>query len=363
MPISAPSVPGKKTKAPTRKRGSASERVLSLRDLAQLAGVDVSTASRSLRDDPQISRERASEIKALAEKIGYRPRPMRGKRTQAIGLLLVTANSTTPADQHLQRILWMVERAVTEKGLHMNLEFVSPDEGNATLPSIVARNRVDGVLLAGHPPVRLVELIRETGMPMAAFNEKIERLRLSCLRSQPAAVLREAVSRLAAWGHRRIGTVLTHMRYPAMQDRYQAYVDALAYVNIAVDPALVVDGLPDDIQGGREGVRVLAERGKLPSAILFGNDWMALGGIYELARSGLRVPEDVSVAGSGNYPICDHLEPGITSIAADEPQVGRDALQLLVEQIEGGGKAELREASIPQFVVWRESTGPLVTKT
>ncbi|MDR1279852.1 MAG: LacI family transcriptional regulator [Opitutaceae bacterium] len=330
---------------------------LSLRDLAKMAGVDVSTASRSLRGDPRISRERVEAIRKIAEKIGYRPRPLRGKRTRAIALLLPTERAGNP---YLQRLLWMVERAATKRGLHMNVEFIAPDRERVTLPAIVAQNRVDGVLLAGYPPTRVVELIREAGVPMAAINESVARLGVSSLCSRSASVFREVVLRLAAWGHRRIGVALTQRKFPTMMDRYRAWMAAMEYVNIEPDPALMLEGLADDLSGGREAVERFCEQDDPPTAVIFGNDWMALGAMCELSQRGLRVPDAMSVVGSGDYPLCATAKPALTTFAIDEVGIGQSAVQLLVDEIEGGGTGRPRKIDWPQHVVWRESTGPLM---
>ncbi len=341
----------------SRKEGTPRRRKrFALRDVAKLAAVDVSTVSRALNHDPRVNAERAEAIRQLAERIGYRPRPLRGNRARSIGLLVQPAPNGMHADQFLERIGWATQRLLGQRRMHVNLEFLSQGE-NPQLPAVVQQNRVDGVLLAGTPPRELVDQIRELGTPVVAINDSLARLGVSCVRSDPAPAIHQAILHLAARGHESFALLMKSMKYPTAQARHQAYVSSLQELGIEPNPNWILTDLQTDLSGGREGIRRLQAQGQLPTAILCENDWLALGAMHELQRQQIRIPHDISIVGHDDLWICERLEPTLTSIQRAEQQLVESAIDLLVAQIEDPDR-EPQEILLQGVMVWRQSTGP-----
>ncbi len=339
--------------------GGTSAGKVGLRDLARMAAVDISTVSRALRHDPRISETRARMIRELARREGYRPRPLRSKRTRAIGVLIGSDRPGSiggPGEHFLARIAWIAQQLLGRRRMHVNLECFLRNAGGHALPAVIHENRVDGVLIAGHPPVEMVARIREQGLPAVAINDTAARLGIPCLRSDPRRAMREAIIRLAAWGHQRFGLLMNDLECPTSRARLEAYEETLAAIDIPVDGDLVVSELPGEIAGGREGVRALAKRGELPSALLCCNDWVALGALMELQGRGVAVPGQVSIVGHDDVPFCATLEPALTSISRSEQVMVSRALAMLFDQIEGR-PAPADDRLVEGSVVWRDSTG------
>ena len=345
---------GRRAESP---RDNGMSKAVSLRRLAELTSVDVSTVSRALNHDPRISKERSRTIIRLAEKIGYRPRPLRSKHTKAIGVLIPSQWPDRLDDPFLERVALIAERVLNARRLHVHLECVRRDDaGPPPLPAIVKENRVDGVLWAGHPQVELVRKVAGEGMPAVAINDSVERLGISCVRTAPEPAIRELVLRLAANGHQRFALLTTDLAYPTVKARYDSYTAALRELAIAPAAGSVLRGLSPGIAGGREGARKLLQPGPLPSAIICCNDWMALGVLHELQRRGLSVPDAASVVGHDDVPFCEDLEPTLTSVRRSEDALVTQAADLLLKQIEEPG-LEAREFRVEEQVVWRGSTG------
>jgi LacI family transcriptional regulator len=327
-----------------------------LRDIARLASVDISTASRALNHDPRVNPERADQIRKLAERIGYRPRPLRSKLARSVGVI-VSAAAGQPVNNFLERIAWLAQRSLADRRLHVNLERILRSY-SGQLPAVVQQNRVDGVILGGHPPAELVAEIRALGMPAVAINDTIERLGISCVRSNPEPAMRQAILHLAARGHQAFALLATSLEFPTIRARHSSYEAALREIGIEPQPAWLVDGLAGEITGGRDGIRQLRSRGSLPTAILCENDWMALGAMQELKDQNLHIPQDVSIVGHDDLWICQQLEPQLTSIHRAEDELVSKAIDLLMEQIEGAGEPLPREVLVDGEMVWRQSAGP-----
>ncbi|OGV36684.1 MAG: hypothetical protein A2X48_16950 [Lentisphaerae bacterium GWF2_49_21] len=333
-------------------------RSYSLRELASLSGADISTVSRALNHDPRISTERGESIRKLAEKVGYRPRPLRSKLTKSVGILISTTGSQdVPKEDFLRRIAWIAQRILGEMGLHVNIENISrTTENGMFLPELVRQNRVDGVILAGYFSQALVDNIRRTDIPIAAINDSSERLGISCVRSNPAPAIRQLITTLAAKGHEQFAFLNTDLNYPTVRSRHDTFVETLKGLGIDHEKRFDITGLSDGIDGGVDGVRKLMKHGALPSTILCCNDWMALGAIQELQRNGIKIPDDVSIAGHDNLQFCEELEPTLTSIHRDEMEIVRKAVELVMAQIENGDRTA-KDILIDGKVVWRESVG------
>ena len=347
----------------SEQKGRAEAGQVGLRDLARMASVDISTVSRALNRDPRVSKVRAEMIRSLAKREGYRPRPLRSKQTQAIGVLIASPHVDRiggVGGHFLERIALIAQRVLSERNMHVNVECVLRNAGEPQrLPAIVQENRVDGVLIAGHPPVELVRQIREHGMPVVAINDSAQRLGIPCVSSDPSRAIHDAILKLAAWGHRRFGLLMNDLEYPTSKARVVAYRAALSDINIDADPNWLVSNLPGEITGGREGIRELFRRGNLPSAILGCNDWVSLGALMELQAHGVNVPRDVSLVGHDDVSFCEDLDPKLTSISRPEHVMVAESIRLLLEVVgSGNGGGEPTDKLIEGSVVWRESTGP-----
>jgi DNA-binding LacI/PurR family transcriptional regulator len=328
-----------------------------VRDLARLASVDASTISRALNHDPRINDERAQKIRDLAQQVGYKPRPLRSKFARSVGLLVASAEGDGLAEQFLERIAWSAQRLLGERRLHANLECV-PQNRRQELPAVVQQNRVDGVLLAGYFSSELIKKIADFPMPAVAINDLPQRTGVSCVRSDPEPAFRDAILQLAARGHQRFGLLMKRMDYPTAHAKYASYASTLRHISIEPDPLWFVKDLNDDIAGGREGVRQLAERGPLPTVIMCENDWVALGAMHELQRRGLDVPGNVSVIGHDDLWVCEKLDPKLTSVHRAEERIVSRAIDILLEHIEHRDDKTLQDVAIPGYMVWRQSTGP-----
>ncbi len=332
-------------------------RSVALRDLAELASVDISTISRALNNDPRVNEQRRLQIRQLAEEVGYRPRPLRSKLSRSIGLLVSSElQGRVDRDFH-SRIAWQAQKILAERGLHVNLECVDRSK-DGPVPAVVKQNRVDGVLLSGHPSAKLVAEIRELGMPAVAINDSVDRLGISCVCSNPEPAIHQAIVNLAARGHTTFGLLLMDMKYPSSQVRHRSYESTLRELGIEPDPAWLVVKGEGELACGRQGIIELQRRGPLPTAILCENDWMAMGVMQELYRQGMQVPEDVSVVGHDDLWICEQTEPPLTSIHRSEDTLVAKAMELLLNEIENG-PSQPQELQVEGKMVWRQSAGPV----
>lgn len=326
------------------------------RDLAQALKVNQSTVSRALNGAAEIGPELAKRVRDLAREMGYRPQPIRTKRKQAVGLIIASDRNDGPDNQFMSRVILAVEEVCSEHGQHVNLAFIRRDETpTPSVPAMIAQNRVDGVLVAGHPPASFIARAREFDLPIVAVNDVATRLAVPCVRFDPSQATRDAIIGLSQLGHRRIAVALHRLAYPTNRFRYQAYLQTMDELGLRVPDAWRCVDLPKELNGGHRAVERLFALPDPPTALLCGNDWMALGAYHALLSRGLRVPEDVSIVGHDNLWFTNDPTLRLTTIHRDERLLVEQAVTLLLET-EKSQREQTCEKLVHAEVVWRGST-------
>jgi LacI family transcriptional regulator len=329
---------------------------ITIRDIARQMGVAHTTVARALNGEPGVNAQRAEEIRALASELGYCAKPFRRQRTHAIGFL-VGAKGTFDADDDVtRRLVFLVEKIASELDLHLHVELVTRDEsdGESVLPAFIRKGRVDAVIAASHPPASILKRIQSQGIPVVLINDTVERTGCTCVSSDASVGMHDAIRGLVNLGHRAIGLAVADVSLPTMQRRLAVYREELRTHGLELNPALIVEGLPADLEGGQQAITTFLERGELPTAILFGNDWQAMGGLYELARRGFDVPGRVSVVGHDNVWFCEQIGPALTTIDPHHEESVRWAVRYVLDQLEKPAQKPVQHYT-PSRLVWRES--------
>jgi DNA-binding LacI/PurR family transcriptional regulator len=193
--------------------------------------------------------------------------------------------------------------------------------------------------------------LQSTKIPTVIVDYSVDNPRVGRVGVDNIAGSAMAVEHLVSLGHRKIGFINGHSRSQSAAERFTGYVSALCRHNIPFDPKLVFEGDWTE-PSGRDGADYFA--GKGVSAVFCASDFMAMGAINCFQSKGIRVPEDISVAGFDNLPFTSYFTPRITTIAQDRKQLGVMACALLYGLI---NHEPINHCILPPSLVIRESTG------
>jgi LacI family transcriptional regulator len=329
---------------------------ITLRQLADRIHVAPSTISRALSGDAGVSEERARTIRRLAEELGYRPKPLRRKVNNTIGLIVSSSLRNEPDDAYQGTLVGTAMMQVGNAGWHLHSEVV---ERGLEFPKLVEENRVDGVLLCGHPSPELCARLRDLRFPAVALDDLYERTGLPSVIPDVGVATAEVVARLRAMGHGGVALVATTDRYPSMASRIEGYREALGFVGDCGGLLLLAG--QSSLQQGQVATRQLMQLPQPPTAVVYATDLLAVGGMIELGRLGLRVPQDASIAGHDNTPFARDADPSMTSVDLNQAAMIAMAFDLLRGMIESGPQAigeDERQRRVASRVVWRGSCGP-----
>jgi LacI family transcriptional regulator, galactose operon repressor len=331
-----------------------------LRDVAEAAGVHAATASRALNPATRklVKAETARRVINVAETLGYRPNPIaRGLKTSKSGTIgLVIPDLTNPLFPPIVRGIEDVLEPAGYSGLIVNTD---NDPGRERAQIEVLRSRqVEGLIVATalvkHP---LLEQLHREGVVMVMVNRRPDGVDVPSITPDDAAGIALAVRHLADLGHRRIAHIAGPSETSTGVTRARSFAAAVHDLGLDEDPALVTSTAQWSEAAGADGLRRLLDADLGFTAIVAGNDLIALGCYDVFAERGISCPEDMSVVGFNDMPFLDKLKPPLTSIAIPHQQIGAGASRLLLEAIAEPDRPA-RSVLLPPALVVRGSTGP-----
>jgi len=330
-----------------------------IKDIAEQLGVNPATVSRALNPSTQgmISRDQVERIKNAAHELGYIPNlsaaALRTDRTHTIGVVVPDIlNPVFPP------IIKGIQDYLHQNG-YLTLIVNSNNDQQVALEEVnkLITRQVDGFILANAflKDLSVAECLRQE-MPMVLVNRTIENNKLvHQVLSDDVYGLQLAIDHLLELGHRR----LLHLAGPQDilhgKQRLQAFKDICTDKNIDHDYYQLS---AFSIEQGREGAIRYCEEPGSATAILAGNDLIAIGCISELHKRGIHVPNDVSVIGFNNMPLADMLSPALTTIAIPHNEFGTQSARLILQVLETPGLSRQEVLLSPKLVV-RDSTGPV----
>jgi LacI family transcriptional regulator len=337
------------------------DRPATLRDVAAAAGVHPATASRALNPGTRllVSEETARRVSEAAGRLGYRPNPvarsLRTRRSHTIGVLIPDLNNPL-----FPPIVRGIEDRLADYGYVALIGNTDADLAKERLVFDQMRARhVDGFVLAtaisGSP---ILAEAAEDDVPVVLMNRTSQDYPFSSVSVDNEQGVRAAVAHLASLGHTRIGHIAGPQNVSTGAARLRGFQAGMNAHKFPVDDGQVVYASAYSLEEGLRCGRELLGTGGL-TAVVAGNDMLAVGCYGALDELGLRCPEDVSVIGFNDMPFIDRLRPPLSSVRFPHYQLGTEAATLLLERIDARDSPVKILFLAPELVA-RGSTVPLV---
>jgi LacI family transcriptional regulator, galactose operon repressor len=333
---------------------------VTLKDVARLAGVHPGTASRALNEETRalVNEDTAGRVLAAAGELGYRPNPiargLKTNRSYTVGVLI--PDLTNPLFPPIVRGIQdrLEEAAYTP--LIANTEN-DPDRERADFEAMRAR-RVDGFITAtARRDHQLLTEFTDLGLPVVLVNRRLEDGALPSVVGDDRTGARLAVRHLASLGHRRIAYLAGPQTFSTGFLRHEGFLAEMRERRLDVDSNLVLVGDAFVEDEGQRLCRELLDRGAEVTAIVAGNDLMALGCYDVFLERGIACPRDISVIGFNDMPFAARFDPPLSTIRIPHYQIGARAAELFLELLQGGDAPAAQVVLAPKLVA-RESTAP-----
>jgi DNA-binding LacI/PurR family transcriptional regulator len=333
-------------------------------DIAHRAGVSQSTVSRALRGSPLVSEETRRRIQQAADELNYKvDKNASNLRTRHSGTLaLLLFEDPTGDDSHINpfflSMLGSITRACAQRGYDLLVSFQQLSRDWHA--DYADTRKADGIILLGYGDY-------------LAYRDKLEKLAEQGTRSvRWGAVLADQPDVSIGCDNYRGGSdVTTHLleqgcraiaflgdassHYPEFFARYRGYAEALRSAGLQADPALQVNAESTE-QSGYAAMEALLARTTSFDAVFAASDLIAIGAMRALADHGLKVPDDVAMAGFDDIPMANFVNPQLTTVRQDTAQAGEALVDSLLCLIRGE-PAESRMLPV-KLVVRRSSLRP-----
>ncbi|MDO8121539.1 LacI family DNA-binding transcriptional regulator [Isoptericola sp. b490] len=322
---------------------------VTVRDVARRAEVSTATVSRVVNGTARVAEGTSRRVAAAIDELGYPGGPAAQARTRHVAL--VVPSITNP---FFPELVTGARAALARSGYSLLLVDAEDPEAEARR---LARSRlVDGILLVGSHTPRPRRGPGQPRVPVVAIDRTPTSWRAPVVECDSYQGARTVTAHLASTGHSRIA----HLAGPAHLDvaarRRRGYRDALRERGLRLDPTWVVRGDFSEESGHRAALRLL-EVARPPTAIFAANDLMAVGALAALRGAGVRVPQDMAVAGFDGIRVGRYTLPTLTTYAQPVLDMSRRAVVLLLAAIRDPTGPSAATPPLPGRLVVRESTG------
>lgn len=324
---------------------------MGLVELAKIAGVSVSTASRALSDHPRVARSTRERIVALAQEHGFRlnqtASALRKQRTGAIGVVVPLGHEVDQAlsDPFFMGLLGGLADALARRGYDLFLSRVVP-HGPRWLDDVIASGRVDGIVLIGQSDqIEVIERVAEEYERMVVWGAARLGSNQITVGTDNVTGGELAARHLIARGCRRLA-FLGAPDVPEFADRYQGF---RAAVLEAGEVAETVVPIHLTVENAYREMRAYLDAHPAPDGVLAASDVIAMSAIRAFADRGLRVPADVAVIGYDDILLAGYTSPALTTVRQDVVYGADLLVELLLARIAGQKVGSV--AMLPELIV------------
>ncbi|WGF87835.1 LacI family DNA-binding transcriptional regulator [Marinivivus vitaminiproducens] len=322
-----------------RRRPSASELRVRLSDVAAEANVSAATVSRYLNTPAIVSEAVRQRVAVAIERLGYVPdgaaRALASQKTRIVGAIVPTIDHAI-----FSRAIFSFQKRLAENGYTLLLATheYQPDIESRQVTAFLEKG-IEGLMLVGERrPEAIYDLLASRRVPF--INTWLYRpdAPYPCCGFDHVEALHRVVNHLAGLGHRRIGIVtgITSLN-DRVATRLEGIRRGLKENDIAFNPAYLVE-CRYSVEEGRKSAHHLLQCSPPPTAIICGNDVLAVGVLFHCLDAGLAVPADISIIGFGDYELSSQLSPPLSTVHVPKDAIGRLAAEYLLGRIDGTAK-------------------------
>lgn len=329
-------------------------------DIALQLGISKAAVSYALNGQPGVAADTRKRVLALAEQLGWHPsasaRALSGARTGAIGLILSRPPELLTVETFFMRFLAGVERSLAERGYSLLLRVTGADVAAETqiYETWWGERRIDGAILIDErhhdPRIAAVERI---GMPAVLLGGPVKGATIPMLWSDHAGDAALVVDHLHELGHRRIAHIGGPREFVHERGRSRGVLNAARRHGME---AVSVPATYTGPEAAQVAHRLLTGP-ECPTALVFGSEHMALGGVAVARDLGLQVPRDLSVVSWDDSEIARLVHPSLTALTRDTPAFGSLAADVLLDLI-GGHDRGLVPVAASQLAVRQSTAAP-----
>ncbi len=330
--------------------------IITIRDVAKLADVSISTVSHVINKTRYVSPELIKKVENAMKTLDYEPSllasSLKTKKTGTVGLVVSDSSNLFFAfmQTYIENIFTSLGFSLIVSNSHYDLE------KEIEVLKMMRAKRIDGILIVPeNTDPSYMESIDRSGIPLVIIERKIKGARLDSVLINNRLGTFDTTEYLIKLGHRRIGYLDRQIDKYHSIERKKGYLLALKKNNIEIREELIIrSGF--SCEDGYKAGKYFMDCKERPSAILTFGDFTALGAMRYVFNNGLSVPEDMSIVGFTDMPICAYTRPSLTTIQYPVQKIAEVSSNILLSRIKETESINKKEVVLKSKLIIREST-------
>ncbi|RLQ96609.1 LacI family DNA-binding transcriptional regulator [Falsibacillus albus] len=302
-----------------------------IKDVAKMAGVAVSTASYALNNTNKVSPATRKKVFEAAKQLNYQKNGLASdlKKTNTNTIALILSDLSGP---FYSELIKGVQDVTMANGY--DLIACSSIGGNqSTAVKFLKEKRVDGVIILAHniSDDIILDSARE-GFPIVVLDRKLENEHVLHVEVDNVHGGYLATEYLIEQGHEEIAYISGPYNSHDNELRFEGYMEALKNHHLPYQSKWKISG-DFTREGGYKATKMLIAQGDLPQAVFYANDEMALGGMQAFSEKGISIPEDISIIGFDDIQLSEYLSPPLTTIRQPKYEAGALAVHSVFQEL------------------------------
>lgn len=333
-----------------------------IRDVAEKAGVSVTTVSHVLNKSRRVSKELSVKVLAAAKELNYQPntlaRGLRLGQTKTLGLIIPDILNPFFAE---------ASRAIEDVGYSNGYSLIvcnsdlDNDKEKNYINTLISK-QVDGVIfISSNSSVENVKEMVNRGITVVLFDRLLDDLLFDNITLDNVEGGYIATKHLISLMHRDIACIMGPLRPTLSSERINGYRKAMNEIGLEINNEHIIRG-DFKIPSGYQAMQDLLRSKNPPTAVFACNDLMAIGAIYAIFEAGLQIPRDISIVGFDNIDLSSSLFPPLTTIDHDLKEMAQRMIKIFTDRTHDEEKllkSPISHVIKPRLVI-RESTGPIL---
>jgi len=331
--------------------------MITIKDIAKLANVSVSTVSKALNDKPDIGENTKRRILEIAKEHNFTPhafgKGLKKRSSENVGVLFCRDLHSLSGNPFYSRVLEGIEAELALNDFSLLLQIITESTPDV-LPKMIRERIVDGLILVGTFRDSYLKRLLDTHLPVVIVDPS-QRIMEQCqvlIDNEHGAF--QATQHLINQGHRHIGFISGNLARISFQQRFDGYMKALRLYNIDLNDHLIKTG---GLENGYELVGDLLDSGKI-TAIFSANDINAISGYKAIHERGLRIPDDISIIGFDDIELAKLAAPPLTTVRVYKEELGSIAVRSLLRRIQSSNEKPMTTI-VPTKLIERDSVKSL----
>lgn len=328
-------------------------------EIAKIAGVSPTTISKVINNYPDVSDKTRAKIKKILSDENFLPNAqaqfLSTKKTWTLGIVYYEHLGVGLNHPFFSGVIEAFKKQADKHGYSLLFGSKNDRLKNNTFLEYFKYRSVDGIAIicTDQNDKETLEII-ESDFPSVVID--MTNKDTSTVTSDNIQGCDLAIKYLYDLGHRRIAHIAGANyldNWPSIV-RQEGYIKAMNKLNLEILDGYIVDGINFDVSGGYSAMNDLLKLEERPTAVFTSGDKLAIGAINAVKDAGLSVPDDISIIGFDDIEVANYITPGLTTIRQECDEIGRAAVDLLVEQINKKSKLKINKI-IPTKLVERNS--------